>query len=86
MISHFFDVVSLVVKRYTGAPVRAIKAYRGSRSITELTLTLDLEVNGQYHAPVAFPQAKKIGTHWIEGCVGPGAGLHDFGEEKNFTK
>ena len=63
-----------------------MKAYKGSRSITPLTLTLDLEVNGKYHGSVTFPQAKKLGTHWIGGCVGPGDGLHDFAEQKSFTK
>ena len=43
-------------------------------------------MNGQYHAPVAFLQAKQLRTHWTGGCVGPGAGVHDFGEEKIFTK
>jgi len=58
-----------------------MKAYKGRGGITPLTLTLDLEVNDQYHVPVAFPQAKNLGTHSIGGCTDPGDGLHDFCEK-----
>jgi len=58
-----------------------MKAYMGRGVITPLTLTLDLEVNDQYHTPVAFPQANNLGTHCTADCMGPGDGLHGFGEK-----
>jgi hypothetical protein len=37
---------------------------------------LDLETNGQRHVPAALFQGNQlVGTHWIEGCVNPTAGL-----------
>jgi hypothetical protein len=32
--------------------------------------------SGQLHAPVVlYPGGRATGTHWIEGCLGLGAGL-----------
>jgi hypothetical protein len=37
-----------------------------------------LEVGGQLHAPVALPQERAPGTHWIGGLVDPRAGLDEM--------
>jgi len=43
-----------------------------------------MEVSGQLHAPPPLPPAKGFTSiHWIRGWVGPRAGLHYGGKEKN---
>jgi hypothetical protein len=42
-------------------------------------------VSGQLHAPVALPPGKRPGTHFIEGCVDPRAGLDDMQKWQFFT-
>jgi hypothetical protein len=43
-----------------------------------------MEVSGQLHAPAALLQDKQPpGTHWIEGWVGPRAGLDGMIKRKN---
>jgi hypothetical protein len=34
-----------------------------------------MEVSGHLHTPAALPPCKSPSTHWIEGWVGPRAGL-----------
>jgi hypothetical protein len=34
-----------------------------------------MEVNGELHAPAAYPRERAPGTHWIGGRVGPRAVL-----------
>jgi hypothetical protein len=34
-----------------------------------------MEVGGQFHAPAALLLEKDFSGNWIEGCVGPRAGL-----------
>jgi hypothetical protein len=37
----------------------------------------------EHRAVAALPLAENPSTHWMEGWVGPRAGLDVFGEEKN---
>ena len=55
----------------------AMKAQRGSRGIPLLFLYPRhyVRVGGQRHAPAALPPGKRPGTKFIEGWVGPRAGL-----------
>jgi hypothetical protein len=34
-----------------------------------------MEVSGQFRAPVTLLPGKDIGTHWVEGWLGPKTGL-----------
>jgi hypothetical protein len=44
-----------------------------------------MEVSGQLQSPVRFtPGERGPGTHWIGGCMGPGAGLHVM-EKRNLS-
>jgi hypothetical protein len=42
-----------------------------------------MEVNGQFHPPVAFPGERFSGSHSIGGWVGPRAGLDAVAKRKN---
>jgi hypothetical protein len=41
-----------------------------------------MEVSGQLHASAALPPEKAAGIHWIDGWVGPRAGLEAVEKRK----
>jgi hypothetical protein len=64
-----------------------MKAYEGVDVSIYIFLTLAIS-GGEWAASRSgrfIPGKRAPGTHWIVGCVGPGAGLDDVENRKFFT-
>ena len=59
-----------------------MKTNMGSRGTAPLILSLGTK-NGQLYVPAALYPGKNPDTYWIEGWMGPRAGLDVFGREKS---